>query len=561
MPRMAWTGAANIALAVMLLVAAFGAWRVYDDSFGGRGNTPGEGRYALAPLVATPEATPAPSNAISACDFSRSVPIYSGVDSPQADGAVLYITSSGDLTLACPEESEPIVLSHNVVMASATPVPGVVQIQMPNGNTTDVVMMNVITGEWIQLNPATFSSYLGDMNGGRTLQVSTVVDSPTEWSLINLETMRSATLSELTGAKFPASHSITVATALNGKGVAVAFSEYKSEGSSTLARSYGAQGDVAVISNDLETVHWVTVPADFPMVTNLSLSPDASKLAIVSDLTTFDDPTPNTMISIIDVTSDEEIARTDLFTAPGSAFLQWAEDGNAMVYATANTVYRLEFAAGATPTELYVSDGTLMLMPATTQPNLVRVDETISENESNLIILTTDSDDVVKVEGKPWFRGTTPVMHWTEELAPILVKPNDPAGMTQIVDPVTGQPMMDAIDAPPLSTPSPEQQTWWPQELVTTATDAPVSIVDPGNGDLMVIDLAGESPSSHPIPTTPGDGSGRLRLSPDGTTLIAGQGTWEGEDGPWWSLDLTNPDAEWVPGPEGSKVTWLVPTP
>src|SRR5699024_3384063 len=120
--RMAWSGAANIALVAMLLIAAFGAWRLYDDSFGGvgGGDAPGGGQYAHAPLVSTPESTPVTNNAISACDFSQSVPIYAGIDSPDVDGTVLYITSSGDLTLACPEESEPIVLMHGVTTVSAS---------------------------------------------------------------------------------------------------------------------------------------------------------------------------------------------------------------------------------------------------------------------------------------------------------------------------------------------------------------------------------------------------------------------------------------------------------
>ncbi|HWV22595.1 MAG TPA: hypothetical protein VNZ58_00240, partial [Thermomicrobiales bacterium] len=390
--RMAWTGAANIALAIMLLIAAFGVWRVWDDSFGtGGAPTPGEGQYAYAPLVATPEATPKASNAISACDFSRSVPIYSGVDSPQVDGTVLYITSNGDLTLACPEESEPIVLSHNVVMASATRVSGVVQIQIPNGNTMDIVMVNVITGNWIQKAPAAASSSLRDMNMGRTLDVFPVVDSPSEWSVINLDTMKSATLSDLTDAKFPASHSITVATALSGKGVAVAFSEYKSEGSSTLASTYGAQGDVAVIADDLETMHWVSVPAYFPEVTNISLSPDASKLAFISNLTSYSAPTATTAISVVDVATGEEIVRSEEFIAANGAFFQWVEDGTAIVYMTDNSVYRLDLTPGSTPTELYSSEGALMLMPATTQSNLVHLKEQISDEETNLVILTTDS--------------------------------------------------------------------------------------------------------------------------------------------------------------------------
>ena len=179
--RMAWSGAANVALALVLLLAGFGAFRAFEGELPLGGNTgpaPADGNAAYAQLATPAEATAEPENASTTCDFRESVPIYSGVDSPPVDGTVLYITSSGDLTLACPEEPQPIVLSHNVSMASATNVPGVVQIHLPNGNLTDVVMMNVMTKEWIQLNPSTFSSYLGDANMGGALQIFPVIGSP-----------------------------------------------------------------------------------------------------------------------------------------------------------------------------------------------------------------------------------------------------------------------------------------------------------------------------------------------------------------------------------------------
>src|SRR5699024_5903745 len=67
LPRMAWTGAANIALAAVLILAAFGAWRLMDGSVGTGGGTaptePSGGQYAQAPIISTPAATADTGNA------------------------------------------------------------------------------------------------------------------------------------------------------------------------------------------------------------------------------------------------------------------------------------------------------------------------------------------------------------------------------------------------------------------------------------------------------------------------------------------------------------------
>src|SRR5690606_2662500 len=59
--RMGWTGMANAVLAVLLVVAGFGAWRVIDGGMtgGGNGPAPSEGHYAFAPTTpVAKESTP-----------------------------------------------------------------------------------------------------------------------------------------------------------------------------------------------------------------------------------------------------------------------------------------------------------------------------------------------------------------------------------------------------------------------------------------------------------------------------------------------------------------------
>jgi hypothetical protein len=559
--RMGWSGMANAALALLVVIAGFGAWRVFvgDIGSGGNGPTPSEGRYAQAPMTPVPLATEDAQEAVTACDFSRSVPIYSGLTSSPVASTVLYITPSGDLTLSCPDEPESMVLSRNVESAWETHAPGVIRINITNGDGTDTVLMNVMTKEWVELSPETFSSYLGDANMGSSLQISTVADAPDSCSLINLETMTWATLPELTGAKFPASAHLIVATAADNQGVAVAASDYRTEGSATLRPAYDAQGDVAVIEDDLETVHWISVPVDFPEVTNILLSPDAKRLAFVSNLTSHSDPAAPTSFSVIDVASGEEIVRSEPFAAPSHGFFQWIEEGDAVVYATESAVYRLQLESGAPATELYASDGTLMLMPATTQTNVVHLQEFIDDETSNLVILTTDTEGMVTLAGEPWFAGTTPVMVWTEQLAPVVVMPNEATGETVVVHPVTGEPIMEPADTPPLSTPADGEEVWSPPRLVQTASHAPISVIDLGTDARWMVDLSGVEAEVRELAPLPEDVQGDLRLSPDGTVLAAGGAAWESEPSPSWALDLTAPDSEWVMIPEGSSVTWLVP--
>ncbi len=558
--RMGWTGMANAALALLIVIAGFGAWRVFVDDIGrdGNGPAPSEGRYAQAPMTPIPVATAENEKAATACDFSTSIPLHSGVESPPMDGTVLYITPDGDLTLACPEEPRPIVLSHNVTSAWETHVPGVVRINISNGDSTGTVLMNIETHEWIELSPGTFSSFLGDANMGGSLQISTVADAPEAWSLLNLETMTWSTLPDLTGAKFPSSAHLVVATAANQEGVAVAASEYRTEGSATLQPAVGARGDVAVIEDDLESVHWVSIPEDFPEVTNISLSPDASRLAFVSNLTSHSAPTAQTTISVVDVATGEEVVRSEPFIAPLYAFFQWVEDGDAVIYTTKNAVYRLPLQPNATATELYAGDGTLMLMPSTTQPNLVHVQERLDDETSNLVILTTDTGEVTTVAGKPWFAGTTSVMVWTDQLAPIVVMPNDGAGDALVVHPVSGTQITDPVDTRS-TPPADDQEEWFPPRLVQTASHAPISVLDPGTGTLLAIDLSGTEAVVRELPPLPEDVQGDIRLSPDGTMVVVGGATWESEPSPSWQLDLTIQGSEWVKIPEGAGITWLVP--
>lgn len=120
---------------------------------------------------------------------------------------------------------------------------------------------------------------------------------------------------------------------------------------------------------------------------------------------------------------------------------------------------------------------------------------------------------------------------------------------TQITDPV------DTRSTPPAD----DQEEWFPPRLVQTASHAPISVLDPGTGTLLAIDLSGTEAVVRELPPLPEDVQGDIRLSPDGTMVVVGGATWESEPSPSWQLDLTIQGSEWVKIPEGAGITWLVP--
>src|SRR5699024_8999492 len=99
------------------------------------------------PIISTPAATADTGNAAPACDFSQSVPIYSGRDETPSDETAVSVTSDGDLILTCPEESQPVILARNVTDASATNAPGVVQTKTRHEQKWDRALINIVTGE------------------------------------------------------------------------------------------------------------------------------------------------------------------------------------------------------------------------------------------------------------------------------------------------------------------------------------------------------------------------------------------------------------------------------
>lgn len=569
LPRMAWSGAANIALALLVVIAGFGAWRASDGGFGGGGNSPApsEGRYAQMPMTPVPMATAETDETGTGCTFGQSVPLYQGVDTPPADGTAVYLTTSGDLVLHCDGEPEDTPLASEVQLAIPYGVPNVVEVVTGSDGDWATFYLNVVTGEQMEVDKTGFTSYLGHANQSQRFLVAPAPDDPFSWGVYDLETMTPASLNEITGGTFPTNGHLSVSIPDGGTSMAFAMGAYESEGSAHIAGDKsGAGNDIAIVHEDLATVTWMTIPGDFPPVSNISISEDGATLAIISNpFNSMDEGAANsTMIGLIDVATNQELARTEPFTAPHGPFFTWIEDGDAIAYTSENTVYRLATETGATATTLYESDSTVYLFEQIPTPNIVHVhEEGATEDEvDTLIVIDTISGEVTPLEGQAWSPGSSPVMPWRTSLAPIVMvmDEEDRTGSWNIVHPETGESIMTAESALATSPVEDEEGVIWLQQIRIVATDEPISAVRISDGRIVVFDLSTDESEITEVmlpENIEADGykTRTVSLAPDGSALIVEAKLDDASR--FWSLDLTTEDAEWMQLPEGITVDYL----
>lgn len=569
--RLRWTPLASVALVAVLVLASIGTWRAatYDN-----GTTPPLAPHVAglstsadtALLAATPESDEAHA-------ASRSIPIVQNVDTQPMDGPVIWLTNSGD------------VMYDDGLGAVETITTGVSFIKpgMPNilqftteGETTigkdgnpvgsyTTTYYNLVSGESL-VDDGTFSSYLGGTNMYGPLTVLTIADAPGQWSIVNFETMESRSIAELTGGAFPSQESITVSVADNHSAIAVATSQYESESSSTLMLQSGLPGEVAVIPADLSEPTWVSVPEGMPAVGNISLSPDGTRVAFIS-ADNFRGGS-NMTVAVVDVVTGEQLVRTQRVESTTFSNFQWVEDGGTFVIVTDKAVqkYALD---GSDMTILFKTDGTINQMPQFGVSNILHL-QVSSEDLSittprpettQFVILNTETGETVTVEGKPWYLGASHPVQLSTSLAPIPVSQD---GRTAVlVHPITGEsdPALIADVYDPLADPNFDPETAEPVPFVqpvVTAQEASVSVVTLADGTLAVLTTTTKSMDTRAIEIPEGAAGKQLQLSPDGEYLLAGA-AWEsqGEGDSYYTLDLTDPNTEWVSGAPGQRISFV----
>lgn len=564
--RMQWTPLASVAAALLVIVASFGVWQINQP--------PSEPPLApqmaaitsgddVAQVVATPDAT-----AVVDESGNRSIPIVQHVDEQPMDGPVIWLTNAGDVMY---DDGTEVTTIATEVTSVQPGMPNIIRLSSEGEETTDregnpvtpntLTYYNLLTGETL-VDDGSFSSYLGSPDGYGPLDVGTIADAPREWSIVNFETMQSESIAELTGGQFRSSDSITVNIAANHSAVAIGTSQYESEGSAVLMQQSGLPGEVAVIPADLSGATWVAVPDTMPTVNNISLSPDGTALAFISN--PFGVEGSTTTISVVDVQSGEEIVRTEPMPRTHGAFFQWIEDDTAFIVVNGTTIERHTL-DGSDPTVLLEAEGSLMLMPRIGVTDVLHVmvtsaDITISTPEpstTQFLIINTATGETISIDGEPWFMGTSSPVQYSTSLAPVAVSQD---GLTAtLVHPITGEEYPDLVADvdDPMSRPDFESEEgvgYYSLETVRYTQAAPISIVQLADGNIAIFTTTQDSFEARLV-DVPEELSGQqLYLSPDGRHLIAGNSWSMGEGDTMWVLDLSEETNEWMQLPPDTLI-------
>ncbi len=570
--RMAWTGAANIALAVLLVVlAGLGVWRAFDGGFGGGGNgpAPSEGRYAQAPMTPVPEATALAGNAATSCDFGAEVPVYNGVFEPPVDGTVLYVTTSHELKMHCAEEREDIVLADDVDHATATHWPGVVNLGIGADATFPApVFLNVLTNERIEY---------GRENSAMTRQgtmyatlrspfvVTAMPDDPSTWALTDLRSMSTRSLSDLAGVEWPRNSDVYVAE--NGTQGTYSISVFNPsltlEDGPALLQADGFPGEIMLISGSLDNVSWIDVPDDLTSPYSVHISPDGEHIAVV------DMPRPQSpgkaTIAILRTSDGAEVTRTDEFNHSQMPDIFWVNDGNALVYAQSGSVMTLQAEEGSAPQALLESDERLFDLRATNDPDVLTVSESGASSgewrgESDRVYaINTRTDDVEAFEGRVWQPGTYthPALR-TQSVTILVDDESGQDGSTTVIDPATGETLLDLPFMPITGGNSSER---FPNDsLALSINRGTTAFTIREQETLIVINVSGDGSGAREIPfpdfTPPDeDWSTQVDFSPDGTYLLFS--IYNESVNTLWVMDLDASGAMWKEVPGETFVTYM----
>lgn len=543
-PVVSWINLATLALAAAFILASVNMWSTYDgfDLFGEdveRGPVP---THDLAVAPTTPEATAAVSRA---CDFQSSIPIFIA-DEPPIDGPALYLSDNGDLRLRCSTTETGTLLEDDVRSVETYPYPNFVKLSVGSGPNPPPTLLNIATGEHVTLDLTGFTRYLGHPDWSQRFKVVPDQTDPGSWAIYDLETMRHVSLMDIGGVAFPTSDQMSVSMPATGTTMAFASGGYDSESSAFVERLPGADGDILVVQEDLATSHWISLPADFPPVTNFTISPDGSLLTILSRPIMGNTAT----IGLIDTATGAELTRTASYEAvPGDFTMQWIEGEQEIVYAVGGTLYRLQGTANASPEVLYEAEHKVSLVAQMAIPHVVHLaEDTEDEGLQSLIIFDTSTDEATRVEGKFRHSGFASPLPMVTPLAPLKTQliAADGTRTWELNHPVTGQPLISA-EGLPNATPEADIGYFMYYPPVTTASEAPVSIVLTDTNELLIVNLELAPAVTRTIALPDGVGRNNFRaaqLSPDGRSFTIS--AYEDDIDVWYLLDLTDAQSAWV---------------
>lgn len=578
--RMGWTGAANVALALLIVVAGFGAWRVFDGGMIGGGDNAGrsEGNYAFAPTTPVPMATADTDEVLTACDFSDEVPVYNGVDEPPVDGTVLYLTTSHNLMIHCDEEPEDVLLEESVDHVAATHWPGVVNLGIGVGDSEPTpVFLNLMTNERLAYgreNSAMTQQGTAHATMRSPFVVTAMPDDSSAWALTDLRSMETRALGELGGVEWPPNSSIYVSEngAQGTYAIAAVNDALTLERGPALVQPEGFPGEIMLVSGSLDDVSWIDVPEDLTSLYSIHVSPHGEQVAVM------DVPRPDSQgeatIVVLKASDGTEVARTDTFEYTGSPNVLWVNDGEALVYQRLGALMLLEATEGSSPQPLLESDDRLFDLKATHDPEVV----TISESDAPETEWSGESDRVHAVNARTGaiqsFEGssfrpasfTLPALH-SQSVIILADHEAGESGTTRVIDPSSGEILIELSIAPAENEPEPGRYgTKFPSgdTLALSINRETTAFSVREHGMLIVVDLSEEHPEVRELPIpefTPPEGewATQVDLSRDGTSLQLS--VYNETVHMLWVMDLRDHKVIWDEIREGTWVSFMPAVP
>jgi hypothetical protein len=574
LPRLvshSWQAFGNATLALLVILAGFGLWRVYDDFNGGtpqpEATVPGLAMQPGPPdgngvSVGTPAATPTPTFA---CDLSADIPIFPDVDTSPIDGAALLLTTAGDLILTCPEEPEPIVLATGLALVGPAGWPGIVGTStgLPEDGAFQLAFIDIATGESIDVG---FSERMHQYTSIGTFESPWLVrpsaDDPAQWAITDFRTMQSRLLSDLVGSDLP-DESYVLASASASGALAIAHRPWISSNSDEMnaqaaTPDRGRSAGILIVDGSFADRRWIPLPDDLPLVWSLTLSPDGAHVALQG----------LTFISLLRTSDGHEIGRVDgTFGTESDGGMTWVQDGRALAWMSGRSLLTLATGGDGTPVTVWEGDADLASLRPTYDPDVVLVTRTSDhmapgQSHSRIFSVNTVTGEVIEIEGVHVSDNREPVARFLVTGDAAIHATNGETASFRVVDAVTGEIVGEIADVTITQNPlGPDTGL----RSVASTHDGSVKVVGFDASHIYVIQMAQDGVEIRRLPAldvavdTYVD-SMPIRLSDDGTMLSL---TIDGdESGTRYLLDLTDPDSQWVavPTPAGTIEAGSGPT-
>jgi hypothetical protein len=579
-PRTVWTGAADVVLALLIVLASIATWRTFggfgssDD--GGLATVPSVVQHSSTPASAA-ELTPAGSTVatpaqVAGCDLGSDLPIIPDLveDQSPVETTALYVVQNdrtsadprGVLKLGCAGEAG-VVLAENVVAVWQGPWPGTVGVSILPPGVDDLAAanrgyLNVASGALVTFAATTSERQLRANADGSPWVIGLSVDDPTTLMIADLRTMETRSFAEVTGAAVPAASNLIVSTPADDGTLAVGFAQPFSESSAsgTLMTDIDAPGDILLLSASFDDTTWMTVPEPLPRISTISLSPDGSHAAVVS-MGEDDDVGQSYRYGVINTGDGSTIGVSAEIPYIDAPFVTWIQNGSAVAYLDGSRVQTLSVDGSGQPKTVFETDNPLFRLRTTRDPNVVVAATYLdlgygapaNENTKDAVYaVNVATGDIHEFAGSD----ASAMAGWINDAGVLVMYQKDdtwPETVTyQVFDPVTGDQIGTIADAPAVRV-SPRTRPTIGPDSVTVSADGCVEVIALGTQHIYAFTAGAEGLTMRRIASPAGLLTDQfltagVYLSPDGSMLSLNGEEDEGRTRYLTSLD--DPAATWI---------------